>query len=119
MIYDVMIPIATFEIIDTETIYPLLLPGLPETDAYTSKFERLGFEWQFSIMNMGMLLLGLVWFGLLYILYLPCRVLSTKFSFANTVYHKISSALFWGGQCLYIQEAYLEILISVFINIIY
>ena len=69
MIYEVMIPIATFEIIPTDKIYPLLLPGLPETDAFSLKFERLGFEWQFTVMNMGMLLIGLIWFGLLYLLY--------------------------------------------------
>ena len=45
MIYEVMIPIATFEILPTDKIYPLFLPGLPETDAYTDKFERIGFEW--------------------------------------------------------------------------
>ena len=68
---------------------------------------------------MGMMLLGFLWFVLLYILYQPCKFLAPESKFANAMYGKMDRALFWGGQILYVQEAYLDILISVLINIIY
>ena len=57
MIYDVMIVVATFDILPTDDIFPYIFPNLPERDALSPKFERLEYGSMYSIMNMGTLLL--------------------------------------------------------------
>ena len=44
MLYEVMITVATFDILPSETILPAMFPDLDEEDPFSDKFEQLGYE---------------------------------------------------------------------------
>ena len=69
MIYGVMINVATFDILPTDDIYPHIFTGLPEQDPLSSKFERLEYGSNFSVMNMGTLLIFFFWYLMLLAIY--------------------------------------------------
>ena len=71
MIYEVMITVATFDILPTDDWFPLVLTKLPEEDAYTDKFDRMDYGSLFTVMNMGTLFIIFLYYVLLYTIY-PC-----------------------------------------------
>ena len=44
MLYEVMITVATFDILPSETILPAMFPDLDEEEAFSDQFERLGYD---------------------------------------------------------------------------
>ena len=60
MLYEVMISVATFDILPTDAFYPDMFPNLSEEEPFSDKFERLGYETQYIIMNMGTMFLNLL-----------------------------------------------------------
>ena len=69
MIFDYMIPIATFDFAPTDAFYPLIFTQLEERDAWSNKFDRLNYGSMYLIMNMGTLFGFFVWELLLYATY--------------------------------------------------
>ena len=76
MIYDVMIAVATFDILPTDDFFPDIFTGLPEEDAFNDKFDRLNYGSVFCIMNLGTILIVFVFYLLLYLLYAILTLLS-------------------------------------------
>ena len=77
-IYEVMIPIATFDILGTTEIFPTLSDlfiDLPEDTAYTEKFFRLNITSKFFVINMGTLLAIFFVYCVLFVLYPFCLLL--------------------------------------------
>ena len=71
LIYDMMISVATFDIIPTDDIFPNFFPDLPDENPFTDKFDRLNVGSRFLIMNMGTMLIIFGFYVLLFIVY-PC-----------------------------------------------
>lgn len=75
LIYDVMISVATFDILPTDDIYPSFFPDLPEDNPFTEKFDRMNIGSRFLIMNMGTVLLIFAFYVILFLMYPFCRAL--------------------------------------------
>ena len=95
MLYEVMITVATFDILPTDNIYPGIFPDLSIEKPLNSKFERLGYETQYTIMNMGTMFIVFSLNMFLLLLLGPLK-LCTKWSrLARSISKKIKKALFW------------------------
>ena len=119
MIYEVMITVATFDILPTDDMFPLVLAELPEEDAYTDKFDRLNYGSVFTVMNMGTLLIIFLYYVVLYSIY-PCvRLGKNHLKWCNKLEKKLNGMLFWNHAIVFIQEGFIEILIGALINFKY
>ena len=121
MIYEVMITVATFDILPTDELFPLIFPNIPEIDAYSPKFDRLGYGSMFIIMNMGTMLIVLFYYLALYLVVLPCARLSAKFGSrrGKRTEKKLRKVLFWDHAIVFLQEGFMEICISALINFLF
>ena len=79
MIFEVMISVATFDILPTDDWFPLVLTELPEVEPYTDKFDRLNYGSVFTIMNMGTMLIIFIYYSILYFSYPIVKLLSKKY----------------------------------------
>ena len=117
ILYDNMIVVATFDFLPTDDFFPWFFPNLPTDDAYTDKFERLDYGHSFLLFNMGTMLIIFFYHVLCYFLYRPLKFLSNDAKWANKLLKQwIIPTCFWNGTILFIQEAYLDLLICGFIN---
>ena len=102
LIYDVMIAVATFDILPTDDIFPSVFQDLPEDDAYSDKFERLNIGSKFLIMNMGTMLLIFLLYCLLFLIY-PCLFkLRKHLKCTKKAHYKLKKILFWSHPILFI-----------------
>ena len=69
MLFDVMISVATFEILPTDDIFPVFFSKLPEDSALTDNFDRMNFGSRYLVMNLGTMFLILSGYLVLYLLY--------------------------------------------------
>ena len=112
-----MIVVATFDFLPTDDFFPYFFPNVPFEDAYTDKFDRLGYSHTFLLFNMGTMLLIFFYHVVCYLLYTPLKFLSTDAKWANKLLKNwIIPTCFWNGSILFIQEAYLDLLIAASIN---
>ena len=44
MLYEVMITVATFDILPTDDIFPVFFPELDQEEPFSEKFENMGYE---------------------------------------------------------------------------
>ena len=117
ILYDNMIVVATFDFLPTDDFFPYIFPNVPFEDAYTDKFDRLGYSHTFLLFNMGTMLIIFFYHLVCYLLYHPIKFLSSDARWANKLLHKwIIPTCFWNGSILFIQEAYLDLLIAASIN---
>ena len=119
MIYEVMITVATFDILPTDDMFPEVLSEFPEEDPYTDKFDRLNYGWIFCVMNMGTMLIIFLVYCLLYLIYPIAKFFGKYFKRAKKFKKKLKKMLFWNHAIVFIQEGCLEILISAVINLDY
>ena len=61
LMFDQMIPIATFDFLPTDDIYGLIFTKLPDRDPFNDKFDRLGFESLYIVFTLGTAFLFLMW----------------------------------------------------------
>ena len=119
MIYEVMIQVATFDILPTDDWFPIVLTELPEEDPYSDKFDRLNYGSVFTIMNMGTMLIIFLYYALLYVIY-PVMWFFARFSKrVRKLSSKLEDMLFWNHGIVFIQEGFLEIMIAAYINFDY
>lgn len=102
MIYEVMMTVATFEILPSDEILPGMFPNLTEEVPFSTKFERLGYETQYIIMNMGTMFLVFLLNFFLLVIYLPLKALSYCSRFASLLARKISRVLFFRWPIIFI-----------------
>ena len=69
MIFEYMIPVATFDFLETDDFYPKIFSTLPERDPFNTQFTRLKYDSMYMIINMGTLLMFFIWQILLYVTY--------------------------------------------------
>ena len=119
MIYEVMITVATFDILPTDDVFPEIFTLLPEEDAFTDKFDRLNYGSTFCIMNMGTMLIIFLGYTVLYFVYFLCKLLSPVSKKAKKISKKLNKMLFWNHAIVFLQEGFLEILIAAVINFVY
>ena len=115
-----MITVAIFDILPTDDMYPEVFTQLPEdVDPYSEKFDRLDFGSPFIVMNLGTLFIIFLAYLLLYLVY-PITVLLGKFNiFCSKRAKCIEKMIFWNHVIVFLQEAFLEIMISSILNFIY
>ena len=72
LIYDVMISVATFEILPTDDIFPNIF-SLPFDldEPFNDKFDRMDIGSRFIVMNMGTMFMVLCFYLVLLVIY-PC-----------------------------------------------
>lgn len=116
MLYEVMITVATFDILPSDLILPALFPKLDREEPFSDKFERLGFETQYIIMNLGTMFFILCMNFTLLALYMPLKLLGLKFRPPKVLAKKIGKVMFFQWQVVFIQEAYLDLFLAVVIN---
>ena len=80
MIFEAMISVATFDILPTDLFFPGMFPNLDQEVPFSDKFEKLGYETQYIIKNMGTMFLVFCFNSILLILIT---------SFAPLVYDRI------------------------------
>ena len=90
LVYDVMIIIGTFDFLPTDDIYPLIFPSLKESEPYSAKFDRVGLSHAYLVMNLGSLFLFFFIHMVLYLVYLPLKLCSSRIRFAARLEEKIS-----------------------------
>ena len=73
-----MIIIGTFDFLPTDDIYPVVFPSLAESEPYSAKFDRVGLSHAYLVMNLGSLFLFFFIHILLYVVYLPMKLCSSK-----------------------------------------
>ena len=115
-----MITVATFDILPTDDMYSEVFTGLPEdVDPYSEKFDRLDYGSPFTVMNMSTLFIIFLAYIILYLIY-PITLLLGRFNiFCNKRAKCIEKMIFWNHAIVFLQEAFLEILISSILNFIY
>ena len=119
LVFDVMISVATFDLLPTDLILPELFTNLPEDDPFTDKFDRLGIGSRFLVMNMGTMLLIFMFYIILYFIY-PCvRFFRHDIKCCKKTAKKLKPMLFWNHSILFLLEGYLDILIAAFINLVF
>ena len=89
MIFEVMISVATFDILPTDDWFPIVLTELPEEDPYSDKFDRLNYGSVFTIMNMGTMLLIFIYYSVLYLIYPFASLLSGNLKCAKKLKDKL------------------------------
>ena len=120
LLYEVMIPVATFDFLPTDDIYPYFFTDLPEDDEpYSDKFDRLNMGSRFIIMNLGTMLIIFLFYVTLFIIYPFCRALRNDAKCANKNTKKLRKMLFWSHPILFLQEGYLDIVMTASINLIF
>ena len=121
MIYEVMITVATFDILPTDELFPLIFPNFPDIDAYTPKFDRLGYGSMFIVMNMGTMLVVFFYYLALYLIVLPCSRLAARFGSkrGTKTEKKLKKVLFWDHAIIFLQEGFMEICISALLNFLF
>jgi len=118
--YDVMISVATFDIVPTDDLFPAVFPSLPEDDeAFNDKFDRMDIGSRFMVMNMGTMLIVLSFYGFLFIIYPCCRYVKKDAKCARKYEPQIRKMLFWTHIILFLQEGYLDLLLAGAINIFF
>ena len=117
IIYDNMIVVATFDFLPTDKFYPWFFPNVPIFGPFTDKFKRLGYTHTYLVFNMGTMLIFFFYHVLCYLLYRPVKFLSNDARWANKMLNNwIIPTCFWNGTILFVQEAYLDILIPGIVN---
>ena len=91
---------------------------MAEGDPFSEKFENLGIESFYSVMNMGTMFLVFAFNLSLLVLYLPLVTLGARSRFCRVLARKIHRAMFWRWQTIFVQEAYLDLLLTVSVNFI-
>ena len=102
MLYEVMITVASFDIMPSDVLLPAIFPDLDEENPFSDKFERLGFETQYIIMNMGTMFFVFCINSILLILYVPLKVCGTCSRLPFVLARKISRVMFWRWQIIFI-----------------
>ena len=104
MIYEVMITVATFDILPTDELFPLIFPNFPEIDAYSPKFDRLGYGSMFIVMNMGTMLVVLFYYLTLYLVILPISRLAARYGSKKgmSTEKKLRKVLFWDHAIVFL-----------------
>lgn len=116
MLYEVMITVATFDILPSDVFLPAMFPNLDQEEAFSDKFERLGYETQYIIMNMGTMFLVFCLNSLLLFVYCLLWLCNSRFKVARVLSRKISRVMFFRWQIIFIQEAYLDLFLAASIN---
>ena len=78
MLYDVMIVIGTFDYLDTDSIFPIFLPGIEESEPYSPKFDRVGLSHTYLVMNLGSLFIVFIINVIMYMVYIPIKCKAPK-----------------------------------------
>ena len=119
ILYDNMIIVATFDFLPTDDWYPYIFPNVPEGVPFTSKFDRLGYGHNVLLFNMGTLLIFFFYHIFCYLVAWPIYFLHTETKWAKKLYHGwIIPTCFWNGTILFVQEAYIELLLSATVNVL-
>ena len=119
MIYEVMITVASFDILPTDEIFPILFPALPPIDSpYDDLFERLQIASRYTVMNMGTMLLILTFYLLMYFLYPIFAFIKNDSRCGARMEAKLRPILFWNHSITFIYEGYLDMLIAGSINVL-
>ena len=111
-----LLKLVTFEIIDISSYIRKVL-NLEEDAGLSSNFEELGYQSQFSIILLGNLYIALILmlFGLIFIF--STRRFKSKQWF-NKLRNNLKTKLIWHGALGLLNESYLIICISCFVNLI-
>ena len=116
--YDNMIVVATFDFLPTDEWYPHFFPNIPVGVPFTNKFDRIGYSHNVLLFNMGTLLIFFFYHIFCYLVAWPIYFLHTEAKWANKLLHSwIIPTCFWNGTILFVQEAYIELLLSSLVNI--
>lgn len=110
---------ATFDILPTDDIFPLFFTQLPEQDAFSDKFDRLGYGSMFILMNLGTMLLVFIYYSILYMIYPCARLAKPYFDRAYKLEQSLKGMLFWNHAIVFLQEGLIEILLSGTVNMIF
>ena len=117
MLFDVMISVATFEILPTDDIFPVFFSKLPEDSALTDNFDRMNFGSRYLVMNLGTMFLILSGYLVLYLLYPIFNFLKNDSQCSAKMQRKLQAILFWNHAIIFLQEGYLDIVIGTSINL--
>ena len=115
-LFNMMITIASFDYLPTSKFYPQVFKT-PPVDPYSDKFDRVGISDRFIVMNIGTLAIFIIWQIVLYPIYGVAYAFRNRLKCMNAIKNRLQNNLFWNGTILLVQEAYLNICICGFINI--
>jgi len=119
LLYDVMISVATFDILPTDDIFPTFFPSLPEDDAFSEKFDRLQIGSRYLVMNMGTMLMIFCFYLSLYFVY-PCvKFCRNDAKCASKLTKKLKGMIFWNHSILFLQEGLFDILLAGAVNLFF
>ena len=111
-----MITVASFDIMPSDVILPEIFDQFTDETSFSDKFARMGFDTKYMVFNMGTMFFVFCYNCSLLALYLPFWLLKSRFRWAKILTFKLQSVLFWRWQIIFVQEAYLDLLISAIIN---
>ena len=105
----IMISIATFDLIDTESIDDQMY-YFPEEDPFNLNFQQSGYESNFILKNIGLILWMIFGYFLLhlsFIMMFKCKKIRSK----------IGKYLYWNGSIRFFFEAFYEVTLLSILNI--
>lgn len=118
LMYDVMISVATFDLLPTDDMFPTMFK-LPfdEDEPFNAKFDRMDIGSRFMVMNMGTMFILFSIYLLMFIVY-PCvRFLRNDAKCARKILKRMRHMLFYNHIILFLQEGYLDILLAGTVNL--
>ena len=95
MLYEVMITVASFDIMPSDIILPEMFPKLDQENPFSDKFERLGFETQYVTMNLGTMFFVFCMNSFLLAIYVPLKLLGLKCKPPRVFAKKIRRVMFF------------------------
>ena len=97
-----MISVATFDILPSDVILSDIFDELTDETSFSGKFERMGFDTQYMVFNMGTMFLVFCFNCSVLILYLLLALIKGHVRWARVVSKKMHKVLFWRWQIIFI-----------------
>ena len=117
MVFNVMVSVATFEILPTDDIFPIFFPELPDDSPFNDKFDRMNIGSRYLVMNLGTMFVILCGYLVLYLLYPIFNFLRNDSQCGAKWQKKLHPMLFWNHAIIFLQEGFLDIIIGTSINL--
>lgn len=97
---EVILALATFDLIPTDSLDEKFFPNLPEENAYTVNFEQCGYESELLVGNLGMA--GYV----IYINLALAVLVLPAFFFYGRCSRRVTGYFYWNGLIKLFMEMY-------------
>ena len=102
MLFEVMITVASFDILPSGDMLPSMFPNLDEEEPYTLNFETMGQETHYIIFNMGTMFFVFSMISLFLACYLPCKFCGKWSKISKALTKKLNRTMFYNWPIVFV-----------------